>query len=128
MVFGSGLEELGVYTGLYDLEKAAFAIAGEDKQVIVRDGPNPVIAVDKGRLERYPVYPVKQLHTIGAGDAFNGGFIAASLQGKSFKEAIAWGNICAAYTVSHEEALAIPGKEELDEMLIRYNKQLEGGN
>lgn len=127
VVFGSGLDELGVYTGLYDLEKAAGAIAGEGRTVIVRDGPNPVIAVNEGKFEHYPVYPVRQLHTIGAGDAFNGGFIAASVQGLAFEEAVAWGNVCAAYTVSHEEALAIPDQKELDEMLAEYNKQLQGG-
>lgn len=127
VVFGSGLEELGVYTGLYDLEKAARAIAKECSQIIVRDGPNPVIAISKGQFGYYPVYPVRQLHTIGAGDAFNGGFIAASVKGMPFEQAVAWGNVCAAYTVSHEDALAIPDQKELDEMLAEYNKQLQGG-
>lgn len=127
VVFGSGTEELGVYTGIYDLEKAAQAIAERSRQVIVRDGPNPVIGINEGKMSRYPVYPVRQIHTVGAGDAFNGGFIAASMQGMSFEKAVAWGNVCAAYTVSHEEALAIPGQKELEKMIAEYNGQLQEG-
>ena len=41
VVFGSGMEEMGVYTGIYDLKKAAYAVAERSRQVIVRDGSNP---------------------------------------------------------------------------------------
>ena len=44
-----------------------------------------------------------------------------------FEEAVAWGNVCAAYTVSHEEALAIPDQGELEKMLSEYNGQLQEG-
>lgn len=127
VVFGSGMEEMGVYTGIYDLKKAAYAVAERSRQVIVRDGSNPVIGINEGKISYFPVYPVRQVQTIGAGDAFNGGFIAASTQGMPFEEAVAWGNVCAAYTVSHEEALAIPDQGELEKMLSEYNGQLQEG-
>jgi sugar/nucleoside kinase (ribokinase family) len=56
---------------------------------------------------------------VGAGDAFNAGFICSRVSGGTVREAIYWGNAVAAFTVSRAGARSHPTQAELDQLLLR---------
>jgi ribokinase len=56
--------------------------------------------------------------TVGAGDAFAGGYCAARLAGESFSSALRWGNLCGGYLASKAGVLgALPNTETLSKLL-----------
>ena len=66
------------------------------------------------RYEGKPL-PVKAVDTTGAGDAFNGGFTAALAQGRSFPEALRFGNVAGGLSVTKiGTAPAMPYREEIE--------------
>lgn len=48
----------------------------------VTDGPRDVLWLDGRELRRSPVFPVNAIDTLGAGDAFHGGFTLALAEGR----------------------------------------------
>ena len=77
------------------------------KQIIVKDGPNPVsFEGEDGKLAEFaPTLNPAPVDTTAAGDSFNAGFLSAYLQGTDFKTAIAAGCGVSAHVVSHRGAL-----------------------
>ncbi|MEU6711004.1 carbohydrate kinase family protein [Nonomuraea sp. NPDC046802] len=69
-------------------EDAAAALGGLGPAVIVKDGRDGALAWESGRLTRAPAVPVEPVDTVGAGDSFNAGFIAARLRGLSLPECL----------------------------------------
>ena len=68
--------------------------------------------------EIIPAYRVAALDTTGAGDAFNGGLLAALSEGKSLKEACRFANALAALSVQRLGTTAsMPWREEIDAFL-----------
>ena len=66
---------------------------------------------------------VTAIDTIGAGDNFASGFIAALLQGKNIHECAIYANCTAAISVQHVGATTgVKNKEMVDEMLEKYKK------
>jgi sugar/nucleoside kinase (ribokinase family) len=65
--------------------------------LVVKLGSRGAVAVD---AERRPVrsagMKVQAVDTTGAGDAFNGGFLYAWMQGAALQECLRAGNICGA--------------------------------
>jgi len=55
-----------------------------------------------------PVPGVKAVNTVGAGDAWCGGFISASYMGASAKGAVMFGNCCAACAIASHEPHSVP--------------------
>jgi sugar/nucleoside kinase (ribokinase family) len=55
--------------------------------------------------------------TLGAGDAFNGGFIAACLAKLDVREAARWGNAVAALKIGRTGARGLPSLEELRQLV-----------
>jgi sugar/nucleoside kinase (ribokinase family) len=76
-------------------ENALIRLAALSKQVVMKDGANGALFLDKGEVRHVPAIPVAAVDTTGAGDNFNAGFIAAWLRGKTVEECAAWGNITA---------------------------------
>ena len=64
-------------------------------------------------------FDVPVVDTVGAGDAFNAGFIAARLEHRSMDEALAWGNAVAASTIGRHGARSGPTRAELAALLER---------
>jgi len=68
--------------------------------------------------EARPAFPVAVADTVGAGDAFNGGFAFALSQGKGAAEALAWGNAAGALSTRAPGAQgALPTRAELAALL-----------
>ncbi|TMR96875.1 carbohydrate kinase family protein [Nonomuraea basaltis] len=70
------------------VEAAAARLGGLGPAVIVKDGGNGALAWESGLLTRAAAGPVEPVDTVGAGDSFNAGFIAARLRGMSLGECL----------------------------------------
>ncbi len=122
IILGSAYDEIIPLTGIHDPEKAARALA-EDKTVISRLGKDGVLCVDSKKTTFIPAFEVDVLDTIGAGDAFDSGFIAALYRGASPHKAINMGNACAAFSITQQDARSCPTHLELQTFL---NERYEG--
>jgi sugar/nucleoside kinase (ribokinase family) len=61
---------------------------------------------------------VQVINTIGAGDAFDAGMIAALVEGKSLRESLAWGNAVAALKIGREGgAQELPNRGEVERLV-----------
>ena len=114
IILGSGIDEFGPVTGIDDLAEAGRFLVGNSKTVVVRNSSKPVLLINRGQESIHPTCRVQQLHTIGAGDSFDGGFIAAAMYGKDMKTCVEWGNRCAAATISHMAPMTVPTLSELE--------------
>ncbi|MGW4960242.1 carbohydrate kinase family protein [Nonomuraea sp. NPDC004186] len=75
-------------TGPECLEAAAARIGGLGPTVVVKDGGDGALAWQAGELTRAPAVPVEPVDTVGAGDSFNAGLLAARLRGMSLRECL----------------------------------------
>ena len=57
------------------------------------------------------------MNTVGAGDAFDAGFIAARLEHRSIREALRWGNAVAALKIQGDSARALPSRADVEALL-----------
>jgi sulfofructose kinase len=90
VVFSS--ECLRATTGVADLGEGLLRIAKRTAAFLaVSNGPGDIIFLDGGRLRRVPVFKIEPIDTLGAGDAFHGGFLLALAEGKSVTEAMRFG-------------------------------------
>jgi sugar/nucleoside kinase (ribokinase family) len=65
--------------------------------VAVKRGPDGALAIDSsGSLIEVPAYGVDAVDTVGAGDAFDAGFLAGWLDGRPVRDCLAWGVACGA--------------------------------
>ena len=86
MVSGTGTAEDGL---------AYFADRGP-KVLISTQGTHGCLAWIDGHVEVFPGYSVKAVDSTGAGDVFNGAFIAAYMRGYEVRQAIRYATIAAA--------------------------------
>ena len=76
-------------------------------EIVVKDGAAPALAAWDGRRETIPAVPVESpVDTTGAGDSFNGGYLAARLAGDAPDAATRRGHAVAAAVVQVRGALA----------------------
>ncbi|MBM7788247.1 carbohydrate kinase family protein [Tenggerimyces flavus] len=76
--------------GLEDLEAAARALAALGPMPVVKCGVDGGLAYsDGGSVVRAPAAPAEVVDTVGAGDTFNAGFLAARLRGLPLAESLA---------------------------------------
>lgn len=108
VLFGSGAEEFAPLTGISDLHRAAASLATGKRIVVARDGAKPVHLFADGTSTVIPVPPVKVVNSVGGGDAFNAGFIAAYAGGRSAAEAVRWGNCCAGFAIGSARPHDVP--------------------
>jgi len=113
--------EASILTGVMikdseDVRKAADVFLQKGvKNVIVTLGDKGVYARTKGNEMFIPAIKVKAVDTTGAGDAFNGGFVTALAEGKDFFEAVEFGNIAGALSVTKiGTAHAMPYRQEIE--------------
>ncbi len=76
------------------------------EEIVVKDGAAPALVTAEGRGAFVPAAPARAIDTTGAGDSFNGGYLAARLQGFSPVEAARKAHAVAARVVEIRGALA----------------------
>jgi 2-dehydro-3-deoxygluconokinase len=88
-------------------EATAARLAGCVKEVVVKNGEQPALVVAGGKAEQVPaVHVASPVDTTGAGDSFNGGYLAARLAGHQPAEAARRAHRVAAAVVQVRGALA----------------------
>lgn len=119
IVMGAANGEICQLAAVDDPAEAALALAGDTRLVIARMGAEGAMACSGGGVVVAPGFPVPVVDTVGAGDAFNAGFIAARRRDLPVSEALRWGNAVAALTITRAGARSSPGLSELDALLTR---------
>ncbi len=91
------------------------------ENVLITLGSRGVYINTEGRSEIVPAYRVKAVDTTGAGDAFNGGLLAALAEGKSLHDAARFANALAAISVQRMGTTpAMPTRAEIDAFLAEH--------
>lgn len=117
VVLGAASDEIGALAGVDDPIEAARAVAGADRLVIARLGAAGAVACSATEVTTVSGYNVEVVDTVGAGDAFNAGFIAARLGGMNNGDAVRWGNAVAGLTVSQPGARSTPTRRDVEALL-----------
>lgn len=117
VVFGNGIEEILPFTGESSIEAGSIALSGGKRIVIARQGSEGALVVAPGQHFTAPAFSVDVVDTLGAGDAFNGGFISARLAEKDLHESVRWGNAAAALKIEKPGARGLPSREDLYRIL-----------
>jgi fructokinase/2-dehydro-3-deoxygluconokinase len=121
VVFGSGAEELMPLARAGSVEEAAHLLSRGQRTIIGRLGAEGALAVTPdAQIHRAPGFPSRVVSTVGAGDAFDGGFIAARLNGAPLADALRWGNALAALKIARPGgARDLPARAEVEALLNR---------
>jgi len=95
VVFSS--ECLRETTGIDDLGEALLRIARRTGAFLaVSNGPGDIVYIEGGAPRRLPVFKIVAVDTLGAGDAFHGGFVLALTEGRGEVDALWFGAAVAA--------------------------------
>jgi sulfofructose kinase len=79
-------------TGVADLGEGLKRIASKtDAFLAVSNGPEDIVYLDRGRVCRLPVFKIAAVDTLGAGDAFHGGFAMALAEARNEVDAMRFG-------------------------------------
>lgn len=117
VVLGAATDEVGALAGIDNPVDAAMSLAGDGRLVIARLGADGAVACSDAGVVAVPGFPVAVLDTVGAGDVFDAGFIAARLRGSDVASSVRWGNAAAALTISTPGARSSPTLPELEALL-----------
>ena len=100
-------------------DKAAdFFFAKGVQNVLITLGGRGVYIATNEKREILPAYTVNAMDTTGAGDAFNGGLVAALAEGKDIWQAADFANALAAISVQRLGTTpAMPWRSEIDEFI-----------
>ena len=119
VVLGNAWEEIVPLTRAADIGTAAQRL-GEGKRVVVaRQGAAGALVFTPETSFNVPAFPTTVVDTLGAGDAFNGGFIAAALATGDMHTAARWGNGVAALKIGRDGARGLPTAAELHQLLAQ---------
>jgi 2-dehydro-3-deoxygluconokinase len=77
-------------------------------EIVIKRGRSPLIVIDHEVVNEFPVTSVDAVDTTGAGDGFNGGYLAARLQNKPIAEAAQLAMLLAKLTVQQKGAILLP--------------------
>lgn len=80
--------------------KAAARLAPEEAAIVAKRGPRGAIGLHNGAIVQVAAPAVTAIDTIGAGDVFNAGYLAAIAAGCSFEAAILQGTRIASLAIS----------------------------
>jgi sugar/nucleoside kinase (ribokinase family) len=119
VVFGSAEEEIVPVARVASVEAAAHIISGGERIVVARRSRDGALAASPGGTQHAPAFAVTRVDLLGAGDAFDGGFIAARLAGHTIAESLRWGNAVAALKITRSGARGLPSRAEVEALLAR---------
>ena len=99
-VFLPNESELLAITGRTDMVQAIAQMAARVPVLVVKRGARGAIAVCGGDRLDAPAFPVDTVDATGAGDTFDGGFLAGWLGGESLGRSLLLGAACGALTTT----------------------------
>lgn len=117
VVLGSGEEEFRYLDTSRPWQEVARSLVTEKRSIVARSGAGGSILMHAGGEAHASAFPVPVADTVGAGDVYNAGFIAACLRGLPGEETLRWGNAVAACKVMRVGARGCPRLPELQEFL-----------
>ncbi len=91
-----------------------------DAFLAVTNGPHPVLWYDRNRamMRETPVFAIKAVDTLGAGDVFHGAFALALVEGRAVEEALRFAAAAAGLKCSRFGGSAVaPQRAEVDALL-----------
>ena len=97
-----------------------FTEIAPETTVVVKDGGRGAATVMDGKVVRVPAFDVQLIHTVGAGDSFNAGFIAATEAGRPLLDSMRFGCATAALKIS---STALPTRAGVDAFLRAKDQQ-----
>ena len=122
ILFGSGTDELMPVTGADSPQTAAAALVSPERAVVCRSGSAGAdVYLPDGGVSHCSAFDVPVVDTLGAGDAFNAGFITAAAEGLSLAEANQRGNAVAAWKIMHSGARNFPNSYQLEQLIKANN-------
>jgi sugar/nucleoside kinase (ribokinase family) len=94
--------ELAALTGCEDFHDGIAALRDSVPTLVVTRSEQGAVAVSGGEMAEVPAEPVTRVvDTTGAGDLFAAGFLFGQVRGRSLKDCLTLGAICAAEIISH---------------------------
>jgi fructokinase/2-dehydro-3-deoxygluconokinase len=124
VVFGAATDEIQALAGIDDPVDAAMSLVEDGRLVIARRGADGAVVCSDTGVTSVPGFQVAVLDTVGAGDVFNAGFIAAQLRGSDVATSVRWGNAAAALTISKPGARSSPTLSELEALVADDGEDL----
>lgn len=121
VLMGSAETELAPLCDGHDLSRLACHFSKENRIVIARRGANGADVFYDGTCHHQDAFPVSSINTIGAGDAYNAGFVAALLRGDNPVQCNMAACATAAFCVAGESARSTPTACELEQFMQRYS-------
>jgi sulfofructose kinase len=121
VIFSS--ECLRATTGSDDLAAGLQRMARRTEAFLaVSNGPDDIIYLAGGKVCRLPVFAIEAVDTLGAGDAFHGGFVLALAEGHSEVDAMRFGAAVAGIKCSRLGGSAgAPTRAEVEAFLTARN-------
>ena len=113
VVFGNAEEEICLVARSNSIDQAINTLSAGNRTVIARTGADGAYVSTSSQLTNVPGFEVDVVDTLGAGDAFDGGFIAASMEGLAVTESVRWGNAVAALKIGRSSGRGTPYRHEL---------------
>jgi len=118
IVFGSGVEELCFLAETDSVSDAVHKLRTDDEQIfIAKNGHLGATLYTDFDTHQIGVYNIDVVDTVGAGDVFNAGFLAAYMQNKKLCDCLLWGTAAAAYSLQFEGGSISPTTEQLKDFI-----------
>jgi 2-dehydro-3-deoxygluconokinase len=116
-----GEDEGELLLGTSDAQQISkLLLASGVRSVGVKQGSRGSSVADASGFYQIDPYPVKVVDTIGAGDAFNAGFLTGFLEGKPIKECGLMGSLMGGLAVSsYGDTEGLPDRSTFDRLLAQ---------
>jgi len=99
-VFLPNENELKAITSKADLEEATCVMASRVPVLVTKRGAKGATAIVGDERVDVPAFPIRVVDTTGAGDTFDGGFLAGWLRGESLRQCLLLGAACGGLTTT----------------------------
>ncbi len=123
VVFSS--ECLIATAGCADLAEGLRRVARHtDSFLAVSNGPNDILFLEESLLRRVPVFAIRAVDTLGAGDALHGGLALALAEGRGEAAALRFAAAVAGLKCTRMGGSAgLPTRAEVDAFMAQYDRE-----